>query len=316
MFVFRNTLVKGLGCLLIFLAAPACKSGSDQSVNLAEKDKSIAVVLVNHGSRSATWRGALTDLEAKVKDSILAIPGVTAIKTAFMEYTEPSLATQLKAVDSLGVSDIIIVPVFLTVSTHSFDDIPTIIGQKEDPQSMESLKLEKIERYTPKAQTHLTPLLDFSGVMKQNVARRSKALSVNPEKEGLTLIGYGDQIYDKEWSALFKDIAEYVKEQNGIDTYSYGWCGHLVHYNSDSTTTAIERVLKTKDKALVIPVLLAHDEMFQVKIIGNGINKIDKHEQRVAYQPDAILPDPIVENWIKTITREFADKVNKTARVQ
>ena len=316
MYVLTKNQVYTLGYLLFMGMAPACKTATDQGLRIAEKDKSIAVVLVNHGSRSATWRAALTDLETKVNDSVLMIPGITAIKTAFMEYTEPSLASQLKACDSLGVSDIIIVPVFLTVSTHSFDDIPTIIGQKEDPQSMESLELEKIQRYTPKARTHITPLLDFSGIMKLNVARRSKALSQNPDKEGLTLIGYGDATYDKEWSTLFKDIAEYVKIQNGIDTYSYGWCGHLVHYNPDSTTSAIERVLKTKEKAIVVPVLLAHDEMFQVKIIGDGIHKIKGHQQRVAYQPDAILPDPKVEVWIKTITREFADKINKTAIAQ
>lgn len=316
MYVLTKNLVYTLGYLLLMGIVPVCKTSTDQGLLIDEKDKSIAVVLVNHGSRSATWRAALTDLEIKVRDSILMIPGITTIKTAFMEYTEPSLATQLKACDSLGVSDIIIVPVFLTVSTHSFDDIPTIIGQKEDPQSMESLELEKIQRYTPRARTHITPLLDFSGIMKLNVARRTKALSENPEKEGLTLIGYGDATYDKEWSALFSDIAEYVKNQNGIDTYSYGWCGHLVHYNPDSTTSAIEWVLKTKEKAIVIPVLLAHDEMFQVKIIGDGIHKIEGHQQRVAYQPDAILPDPNVEVWIKTITREFADKINKTAIAQ
>lgn len=314
--VFKKVLVLMLGCGWIAWVIPACKTSGEQTWSIDEKDKSIAVVLINHGSRSATWRSALIDLEAKVKDSMLMIPGVRAIKTAFMEYTEPSLATQLKACDSLGVSDIIIVPVFLTVSTHSFDDIPTIIGQKEDPQSMESLELEKIQRYTPKANTHLTPLLDFSGIMKQNVARRSRALSKYPDQEGLTLIGYGDATYNKEWSALFEDIAEYVKQQNGIDTYSYGWCGHLVHYNPDSTAQAIERVLMSKAKALVVPVLLAHDEMFQVKIIGDGIHKVRNHEERVAYQPDAILPDPAVEAWILTITREFADKVNKTVQVQ
>ncbi|MDZ4708063.1 MAG: CbiX/SirB N-terminal domain-containing protein [Saprospiraceae bacterium] len=315
MYLVKKILVLMLGCWIVGVM-PACKNGGEQPWSIDEKDKTIAVVLVNHGSRSATWRGALNDLESKIKDSILMIPGVTMVKTAFMEYTEPSLATQLKVCDSMGVSDIIIVPVFLTVSTHSFDDIPTIIGQKEDPQSKESLELEKIQRYTPKANTHLTPLLDFSGIMKQNIARRSRALSQHPEKEGLTLIGYGDATYDKEWSSLFEDIAEYVKQQNGIDTYSYGWCGHLVHYNPDSTAQAIERVLKTKEKALVIPVLLAHDEMFQVKIIGDGIHKIQNHEARVAYQPDAILPDPAVEAWIKTITREFADKIAKTAQVQ
>lgn len=316
MSVFKKILVLMLGCGWIAGVTPACKTSGQQTWSINEKDKSIAVVLVNHGSRSATWRSALIDLEAKIRDSVMMIPGVTAIKTAFMEYTEPSLATQLKACDSLGVSDIIIVPVFLTVSTHSFDDIPTIIGQKEDPQSMESLELEKIQRYTPKANTHLTPLLDFSGIMKQNVARRSKALSKQPAQEGLTLIGYGDATYNKEWSELFEEIAEYVKLHNGIDTYSYGWCGHLVHYNPDSTAQAIERVLKTKEKALVVPVLLAHDEMFQVKIIGDGIHKVRNHEERVAYQPDAILPDPAVEAWIMAITREFADKVNKTVQVQ
>lgn len=304
-----------LGYLWVIFALPGCKTNGYKEGQDINSEKSIAVVLVNHGSRSSTWRAALSNLEAGVRDSVLLIPGVQAIKTAFMEYTEPSLATQLKACDSLGVSDVIIVPVFLTVSTHSFDDIPTIIGQKEDPQSMENLKLEKIQRYTPRAHTHITPLLDFSGIMKQNIARRSEALSKHPEQEGLVLIGYGDATYNKEWSALFEDIAGYVKRQNGIDTYSYGWCGHLVHYNPDSTAAAIDRVLKTKDKAIVVPVLLAHDEMFQVKIIGDGIHKVKGHEKRVAYQPDAILPDPAVETWIKTICREFAAKVNKTAHI-
>lgn len=284
----------------------SCKRGGEVPVWNAGEAKKIGIVLVNHGSRSATWRAALHDLETKVKDSLMLIPGVSLVKTAFMEYTEPSLATQLKACDSAGVDEVIILPVFLTVSSHSFDDIPTIIGRKEDPQSLETLKLEKIERYTPRARTHITPLLDFPGVMKQNITRRVRALSSNPGEEGLTLIGYGDAQYDREWSALFEDIAEYVKQETGIETYSYGWCGHLVHYNPDSTTAAIERVLKKKPKAVVVPVLLAHDEMFQVKIIGDGIHRIKNHEKRIAYRADAILPDPNVETWIKNISRQFA----------
>lgn len=256
------------------------------------------------------------DLETKVKDSLLLIPGVSLVNTAFMEYTEPSLATQLKACDSAGVDEIIIIPVFLTVSSHSFDDIPTIIGRKEDPQSMETLKLEKIERYTPRANTHITPLLDFAGILKQNITRRVRALSSDPTAEGLILIGYGDAQYDREWSTLFENIAEHVKQETGIGTYSYGWCGHLVHYNPDSTTAAIERVLKDKPKAIVVPVLIAHDEMFQVKIIGDGIHKIKNHEKRIAYRADAILPDANVENWIKNISREFAANLQPSTAEQ
>ncbi len=276
------------------------------------------VLLVNHGSHSPTWRQALLDLETAVKDSLLGTGMIQGTRTAYMEYTEPSIATQLKAFDAEGYTDIILVPVFLTVSSHSFDDIPTIIGKKEDPQSLETLKIEKIERYTPKAKVHITPLLDFTDVLKQNILRRARALSKNPSEEGLVLIAYGDETYMKEWSELMHNVGRYVKDHAGIEAYSYGWCGHVAHYNPDSTTVAINRVLKVKKQALVVPVLVAHDEMFQVKIIGDGINKTGKDKARITYIPDSILPDPVVEKWVIDIATEYARKIhnNEVAYLQ
>lgn len=49
----------------------------------------------------------------------------------------------MKEFDREGYTDVIIVPVFLTVSPHTFDDIPTIVGLKEDPHSMQQLKQER-----------------------------------------------------------------------------------------------------------------------------------------------------------------------------
>jgi hypothetical protein len=281
---------------------------SSAATSEVKAEQKIGVLLVNHGSRSETWRQALLDLETNVKDSILADGKVTGIKTAFMEYNEPSIATRLKEFDAEGFTDVIIIPVFLTVSPHSFDDIPTIIGQKEDPQSMEMLKIEKIERYTPKAKTHITPLLDFTDIVQQNILRRVKELSTDPKNEGVTMIAYGDETYMKEWSELLDQVGVFVEKNTGIEAHSYGWCGHVAHYNPDSTTVAINRVLATKKKAIVIPVLVAHDEMFQVQIIGDGIAQIDNHESVVAYKPDAILPDPNVSQWVISIAREYVEK--------
>lgn len=270
------------------------------------------VLLVNHGSHSATWRQALLDLETAVKDSLLSTGLIQGTRTAYMEYTQPSIATQLKAFDAEGYTDVIIVPIFLTVSSHSFDDIPTIIGQKEDPQSLETLKIEKIKRYTPKSRVHITPLLDFTDVLKQNILRRTKSLSKNPEEEGLVLIAYGDETYMKEWTNLMHSVGNYVKDKAGINAYSYGWCGHVAHYNPDSTTVAINRVLKLKKQAIVVPVLVAHDEMFQVKIIGDGINKTGKNKSRITYVPDSILPDPTIEKWVIDVATEYARKIQQT----
>lgn len=310
---YKNTiLASGLAAIfffLVFLSASCNDSSAAATETKSAEKKKIGVLLVNHGSRSETWRKSLLELETRVKDSILASGAVEGIKTAFMEYTEPSIATRLKEFDADGFTDIIIVPVFLTVSPHSFDDIPTIIGQKEDPQSMEVLKIEKIERYTPKARTHITPLLDFTDIVQKNILTRTRALSVKPEEEGLVLMAYGDETYMKEWSELLDNVGKYVEKETGIGAHSYGWCGHVAHYNADSTTVAINRVLQTKKTAVVIPVLVAHDEMFQVKIIGDGIAKIPNSKEKVLYKPDSILPDVNVENWVKSIVAEYVNKL-------
>lgn len=306
-----NKILFGFATLLILgVSITSCNSSSTPKNDSTTEAKKVGVLMVNHGSRSETWRNALLKLEEQVRDSILSSGDVSGIKTAFMEYTEPSIATRLKEFDKEGYTDVIIVPIFLTVSPHTFEDIPTIIGQKEDPQSMQMLKIEKIERYTPKAKTHLTPLLDFTDILKKNVLRRVKAISKTPADEGLVLIGYGDETYDKEWGMLFDEVAKYVKDSTGIDKHSYGWCGHIAHYNPKETTKAIEKVLVDKKQAVVIPVLVAHDENFQIKIIGGGIEQVQNNKQRVAYKPDAILPDPNIEHWVINITREFVQKLN------
>jgi hypothetical protein len=248
-------------------------------------------------------------LEENVTDSVLTNGDVKGLKTAFMEYTEPSIATRLKEFDDDGYTDVIIIPIFLTVSPHSFEDIPTIVGLKEDPNSMEMLKIEKIERYTPIAKVHITPLLDFTDILQKNVLRRAKALSKNSNEEGLVLIGYGDETYDKEWGELFDKVAAYVKQNTGIDNHTYGWCGHIAHYKKEETTKAINTVLENKEKAIVIPVLVAHDENFQIEIIGGGVEKVQNYRDKVIYKPDAILPDENIENWVITIAKEYASKV-------
>lgn len=294
------------GTFLFFLSS--C-TNADKNATGKNNTKKVGVLLVNHGSRSEAWRNGLLDLEKRVRDSILKDGDVKEVKTAFMEYTEPSIATRLKEFDKENYSDVIIVPVFLTVSSHSFDDIPTLIGQKNDPKSIELFKIEKMERYTPVAKVHIAPLLDFTDLLKKNILRRVKELSKDPQNEGLSLIAYGDKTYNAEWSKLMEDVAAYVQQNTGVNEYSYGWCGHIAHYNPDSTTLAIKQVLQKKKSAIVIPVLVAFDEMFQVKIIGGGIEKVPQSKERVSYKPDAILPDRGVEDWVIAASRDLTTRV-------
>ena len=295
-------------------AAPANDAGLSESRPLDGRKK-VGVLLVSHGSHSEQWRKMLLGIEDAVRDKVLSGGDVAGIKSAFMEYTEPSITTRLKEFDQAGFSDVIIVPILLTVSSHSFDDIPTIAGQKEDHQATETLRLEGIDIYKPVARVTMAPLLDFPGVLEKNVLRRVVEQSTDPKREGVVLVAYGDEQYDEEWQALLVGVGDKLTAQTGMAACTYCWCGHVAHYKSEPTARAIELILDETETALVIPVLVAVDENFQGRIIGGAIKSVDQ-PARIRYRHDAILPDENINNWVmhisKALAAEIHDRVRKT----
>jgi hypothetical protein len=296
--------VKILLAFLALLVLPTTSCSDNAQAQEPSATRDVAVLLVNHGSRSAGWREALLELERAVEPRLLANERVGEVRTAFMEYTEPSIATQLRALDQAGYQEVLIVPIFLTVSSHSFDDIPTIIGAKDDVLAREGLAHEGIECYTPKADVTVAPLLDFAKVMRGNLKHRIGQLTRDAANEGVVLVAYGSTPYEAEWAQFMEAMYTGVSEDFGIDALEYAWCGHIASYSPEPTAEAIERVLATKDTALVIPVLVAVDEDFQFDMILEA-SKRTYAGGAVRYVPDAILPDPAIEDWVVAITAEL-----------
>lgn len=268
------------------------------------------ILLINHGSRAPTWRRLLLDVQREISDELLAIPGVAQVRTAFMEYTEPSIATQLKGFDEDGIERVIVVPLLLTISDHSFDDIPAICGMSDDPEVLAELADEKIEVYSPRARLDFAPLLDFSGLVQRNTARRVKSiLGRRDEKSdvtyGLVLVGYGSAEFNDDWDRFFAQIRSYAEQELGITETAHAWCGHLVSYSRQPTMDAIEAVLEKTDRVILLPILIAYDQMFQEKIIGRAATRCAEPD-RVLYRPDSILPEPEVGRWVVEICRKMA----------
>jgi sirohydrochlorin ferrochelatase len=143
--MINNVLKQILPALLLLLLLTGCSDSEKISTEQVENSqKKVGVLLVNHGSVSEKWRNMLTDVDAAVRDELLVNPKIGDVKTAFMEYTEPSIATQMKAFDEAGYDEVVVVPLFLTVSSHSLSDIPTILGINADPKVIETLTKEKI----------------------------------------------------------------------------------------------------------------------------------------------------------------------------
>lgn len=300
------------GCGNASLPVASVTTVSEQALESSNKpapaslgEQKIGVLLVSHGSHSEQWRKMLLAIEDEVRQELLEGKLIAGAKSSFMEYTEPSIATRLKEFDEEGYSDIIIVPILLTVSSHSFDDIPVIAGQKEDHHTLETLKLEGTVIYRPRAKVTLAPLLNFPDVLEKNVARRVKEQSGDPQNEGIVMVAYGSEPYDEEWKELLTDVGEKVRERTGINASEYCWCGHIARYKSEPTEEAIKKILAVKETAIVIPVLVAVDETFQGKIIGGAVKNVDQND-RVRYRRDAILPDENINDWVIHISHKLA----------
>ncbi len=271
-----------------------------------------AILLVNHGSRSTAWRSLLLDLHDQVAAELLELDSVVQVRTAFMEYTEPSIASQLRDLDAEQIDRVIIVPLLLTISDHSYDDIPVICGQSQDAEKLAELAKEKIEVYAPKANLVFAPLLDFSGLVQRNTVRRVNALltenQVDPAaSKALVLVGYGSADFIEQWDKFFESIRQHTEKVIGFQASVHAWCGHLVEYSRQPTIDAIESVLPKADHVVVVPILVAYDPMFQESIIGRGIERCSQ-PNRVLYRPDSILPEPEVAKWVIEIATELAAK--------
>lgn len=267
------------------------------------------ILLVNHGSRSPVWRKMLLDVQAEVAEQLLRIDDVAQVRTGFMEYTEPSIATQLRELDAAGIERVLVVPLLLTISDHSFDDIPAICGQSDDGELVARLASENIEVHRPAAQVSFSPLLDFSGLVRSNLVRRVRpVMGPDAPSTGLVLVGYGSAEYDDDWQRFFTSTRAAAEADLGIQASAHAWCGHLVDYGRTPTLEAINAMLERTDRVVVLPQLVSYDPMFQERIIGRAVREC-ADPSRVLYTNDAILPEPAVGEWVVRIASQMLGAV-------
>jgi len=289
------------------LVIVSCKKEEPTPVSSYTGEK-IGILLVNHGSHNKNWRDMLLDVEEKVRDELLNHPRITEVKTAFMEYTEPSIATRLKEFDKAEFDHVVLVPLFLTISSHYLDDIPIIAGMKSDPIAEKRLEEENIEIHHAKTSVKITPPLDYTSLIKKNVEHRVKGHLSGEGNEGVVLVAYGDQGYLQQWEELISEIGNYLKTKLRIETIAYAWCGHLVGFSKEPTREACEQVLEIEEKAIVIPLLVAIDPFLHDDAIGAGIKALD-NPGRVIYSKDSILPDENLNSWIIDIAIKAVEKL-------
>lgn len=83
-----------------------------------------ATILFAHGSRDPLWRVPME----KVAQCMREFDPQVQVRCAFLELTEPDLATAVAELIALGVCDITVVPMFLGVGKHAREDLPILVN--------------------------------------------------------------------------------------------------------------------------------------------------------------------------------------------
>lgn len=84
-----------------------------------------ALIIVAHGSRKESSNAEVTLLGEKVK--VLLGEHYFLVKTAFLEFTEPSLQACISACIDEEAKQIVILPYFLAPGNHVTRDIPEVV---------------------------------------------------------------------------------------------------------------------------------------------------------------------------------------------
>lgn len=92
----------------------------------------LAVILFAHGSRDPLWRAPIDAVAQVMRQLAPQVP----VACAFLELTEPDLATAVQSMVQAGVEHIRVVPMFLGVGRHAREDLPKLVQslQTRHPQ--------------------------------------------------------------------------------------------------------------------------------------------------------------------------------------
>ena len=260
-----------------------------------------ALVVVAHGSPSEEWNRCVLDLEARL--DTLNLPGIDYRRVALMEFNQPNIASVIRDCEREGVDTVFVLPLFISPSGHSEDDIPNILGLKYSPSVHAELVAEGTEFVRTKMQIVVGPTLMDSGVIEKAMLERVRALSTDPQKEAVLFLAHGDAGRIGFWKHILRNCETAVREA-GFDYVDNALVGMGQNFAKD-VQPLIDGASAVKERILVQGIYLVSGVGSMARMFG-----MDRQAaaNNIAYGEKGILPESMddVLAWIENTVSEWA----------
>lgn len=255
-----------------------------------------ALVVIAHGSPSESWNSAVMALEDKLNKT--DIPGISYKRVAMMEFSRPDIASVMKDCEKYQIDTVFALPLFISPSGHSEDDIPNILGLKFNPSIREELKEEGINMVKTRMHIITGPTLMESGVIEKAMIQRVKTLSSNPKEEALIFLAHGDSARIGFWKRILNNCADAAKDE-GFSYIDYQLIGMGQNFNKD-VAPMLKKAKESKKKVIVQGIYL-------VSTVNSMANNAGIKDDSIVFGSDGILPmsEADVLDWIVNTTKEW-----------
>ncbi|WP_281884724.1 sirohydrochlorin chelatase [Paenibacillus sp. YYML68] len=240
------------------------------------------VLVISHGSRSAEWVRLVDEAVSSVK-----VPYGVPVYSSFLEIVEGRLIQDgITQLESIGVTDIIVVPLFVSSGSTHIDEIEYALGLKDEP-----LLPTDMERFAVQARLHMTPPIDDDPIIADILYEKLMPLSDNPEQELVLLVGHGsiEKGFHLRWRQGLELLADRLKSRGGFAEAD----GVMLLPNQVKWKLKLWNRRRPDCTVLVAPLFLS-EGYFTSEVIPD---RFRDYEYR--YNGATLLPHPGISRWME-----------------
>lgn len=256
--------------------------------------KKPGVLIISHGSQEKTWVESVDDAISR-----LTLPDPLPVEAGFLELVDGRLIQDgINRLEAQGVTDLLVVPLFVSSGSTHVDEIEYAIGAKDAPERETDL-----EPFEVKARVHFGYPVDNDPDIAVMVWDKVRSLSQQPEQETILLVGHGS-IHDgfrQRWEAGISSLAERVQQISGVAHTDYALL------NPESVYDKAKYWSEERGSRVIVAPLFLSAGYFTQHVIPGRLKELE-----YAYSGETLLPHPLLGQWLERQIQFLLEKCEES----
>lgn len=254
--------------------------------------KAFGVLVISHGSKDTAW----VKLVDETVNQMVAGRTMPVI-TCFLELVQGRLIQDgIDALERLGVTDIIAIPLFVSSGSTHVQEIGWALGDYPDPGMEVDLLPFRLG-----SRLHYLKSMDDEEEIVAIIQEKTAVLSECPEEERVLLIAHGSSlpVFHERWRVMLERFAMKLKDLDGYLAVDYATL------LPDQVRRKLDRwALQAGGSRILVAPLFLSEGYFTRKVIPSRLEGYT-----YTYSGQALLPHRNITRWLDRQVRRFLDKV-------